>query len=254
MLAALLSAGRPSLRAVPPPPSSAEPVEDQNGSVMDSPIEDKCVDGAGADPTSGDNGNSKKRVSVCRCPNCVSGQSKEKGHVCSFPGCDRVFLKAGNLRSHLVWHKGEQPHPCTWHSCGKRFGSVYRMQRHYRIHTGEKPFACLHCGRAFTRKDNLKKHEGMHEKPGVDAATTTHWPATGNGAASYGDVDGAEHPDLDRFGEGIPGDVHPCDLVSVQMRVMELKVERLTGEQWRKYRLGDRNPKPTSAPSKEGHP
>ncbi|KAH7016566.1 uncharacterized protein B0I36DRAFT_255009 [Microdochium trichocladiopsis] len=44
--------------------------------------------------------------------------------------------------------------------CSREFKRPEHLRRHCRAHTGEKPYVC-HCGACFTRKDLLRRHEGL---------------------------------------------------------------------------------------------
>ncbi|XP_077111768.1 uncharacterized protein LOC143767368 isoform X1 [Ranitomeya variabilis] len=62
-------------------------------------------------------------------------------------------------------HTGKKQFSCS--ECGKFWSKKSDLAKHQRVHTGEKPFLCSECGKCFTEKSSLVKHKKNHtgEKP-----------------------------------------------------------------------------------------
>ena len=82
-----------------------------------------------------------------------------KKHTCKT--CNRTFSFAGQLKDHCKSNLTTKPHVCSYPSCGKDFTHKYDLRKHECTHV-KKLLSCADCD--YTTKDirNLK-HSG--EKP-----------------------------------------------------------------------------------------
>ena len=110
---------------------------------------------------------------------------------CEF--CGKLFKSKWHLTEHSRVHTGDKPYSCE--ICGKTFAvsanykrhhntlhigrkkqkhgvkhfkcdvcekflrSKWHLANHIRIHTGDKPYSCEICGKSFTEKNSLKRHQ-----------------------------------------------------------------------------------------------
>lgn len=57
-------------------------------------------------------------------------------------------------------HTKKRNYKCT--ECGKAFSYKFRLIRHQKIHTGERPFKCSQCGKSFRQNAHLVVHLSTH--------------------------------------------------------------------------------------------
>jgi hypothetical protein len=77
---------------------------------------------------------------------------------CPFPGCDKIFNRSYNFKSHLKIHSGEKPFRCN--HCELSFARCHDMRRHEKIHKREfkNLNKCDFCNKTFSRPDALNRH------------------------------------------------------------------------------------------------
>ncbi|PIO26477.1 hypothetical protein AB205_0096150, partial [Aquarana catesbeiana] len=57
-------------------------------------------------------------------------------------------------------HRGQNLFSCS--ECGKSFTYRSSLVKHQRVHTGERPYSCSKCRKSFTFKGNLVRHHRIH--------------------------------------------------------------------------------------------
>lgn len=77
---------------------------------------------------------------------------------CPFPGCNKIFNRSYNFKSHLKAHSCEKPFNCN--GCTLSFARCHDLKRHEKIHdkTLQKIHKCDLCGKTFSRSDALNRH------------------------------------------------------------------------------------------------
>ncbi|KAI8830103.1 hypothetical protein BJ741DRAFT_621108, partial [Chytriomyces cf. hyalinus JEL632] len=84
-----------------------------------------------------------------------------QSYPCLVPGCNNVFARAYNLKSHSYCHSGKRPH--KRHSCTAPFSRKNDSQRHVRtLHTRDRPHVYSQCDQAFLTLDQLRRHIVTH--------------------------------------------------------------------------------------------
>lgn len=85
----------------------------------------------------------------------IVGPLEDSKYMCIHEGCNKLFGRKENIRSHVQTHLGDRQWRCN--HCHKRFVRQHDLKRHAKIHTGQKPHQCP-CGNGFARHDALTRH------------------------------------------------------------------------------------------------
>lgn len=80
---------------------------------------------------------------------------------CPYPGCNKIFNRSYNFKSHYKIHSGEKPFKCNY--CELNFARCHDLRRHEKIHQPSAHIAnkCELCFKTFSRPDALNRHIKM---------------------------------------------------------------------------------------------
>jgi len=81
------------------------------------------------------------------------------------PGMNQINVNQNRTVSDSKGAKDKGPFACSL--CGRTFSLRGNLLRHERIHRGDKPFRCRFCNKAFIQRTDVMAHERVHtgEKP-----------------------------------------------------------------------------------------
>ncbi|XP_020291298.1 uncharacterized protein LOC109858449 [Pseudomyrmex gracilis] len=80
--------------------------------------------------------------------------------------CPKVYSTLSQVNEHVKRdHLKQRDHMCL--HCGKCFFKKFDLKTHSRTHTNERPYACRVCGRSFHHQSHIIRHERTHssERP-----------------------------------------------------------------------------------------
>ena len=78
---------------------------------------------------------------ICLSSICPISQNqvlkRPRNFQCTYPDCNKSYLKSSHLKQHVRSHTGEKPFKCNWVDCNWQFTRSDELTRHYRKHTGK---------------------------------------------------------------------------------------------------------------------
>lgn len=84
----------------------------------------------------------------------------DSNHVGHCSVCTLVFASSQLLDK----HRQEYSETVTCCHCGKNFSTLSKLRTHHRKHSKEKPFQCQVCGKYYTHRNTLARHQLLYCK------------------------------------------------------------------------------------------
>ena len=79
---------------------------------------------------------------------------KVKMHHCIHPGCDKSYLRKGELTAHALMHKKGRLYRCRL--CKYTSPDQRNLKAHMRVHSNLKRYLCTHCSKLFRYDTQLQ--------------------------------------------------------------------------------------------------
>ncbi|XP_061474948.1 zinc finger protein 184-like [Rhineura floridana] len=70
-----------------------------------------------------------------------------------------------SLASEVYKHQAADNKPFHCPDCGKMFTAKASVTRHQLLHRGERPFRCRYCDKSYIQKSHLKRHDQLKHQP-----------------------------------------------------------------------------------------